>query len=138
MEEMTRWSLREMFPTDDDWKQTMEEALKLANALAGRRGHLAETPQGLLETARLYLDMEEKLYRLMVFANSNFDQNMADPEAKKLYEIAQNQATSIGEKLSFMAPELMEHSLEEFLQWCQEEPDLKLYETYARDFFDRK
>lgn len=138
MEEMTRWSLREMFPTDDDWKQTMEEALKLANALAGRRGHLAETPQGLLETARLYLDMEEKLYRLMVFANSNFDQNMADPEAKKLYEIAQNQATSIGEKLSFMAPELMEHSLEEFLQWCQEEPALKQYETYARDFFDRK
>ena len=55
MEEMTRWSLREMFPTDDDWKQTMEEALKLANALAGCRGHLAETPQKLLETARLYL-----------------------------------------------------------------------------------
>ena len=97
-----------MFPTDEDWNKEMNAAVQTAKKLAERKGHLAVDAAALKETADLYLDVEEKLYRLIVFANSNFDQNMADPAAKKLYETAQNQSTAIGEMLSFMAPELMQ------------------------------
>lgn len=133
-----RWSLREMFPADEDWNREMEQASKIAKALAGRKGHLAENAEALAETARLYLELEEKLYRLMVFANSNFDQNMADPAAKKLYETAQNQSTAIGEALSFMAPELMRYSMEDFHRYCEEKPELKEFAHFAEDFFARK
>lgn len=133
-----RWSLREMFPADEDWNREMEQASEVAKALAGRKGHLAENAEALAETARLYLELEEKLYRLMVFANSNFDQNMADPAAKKLYETAQNQSTAIGEALSFMAPELMQYSMEDFNRYCEEKPELKEFAHFAEDFFARK
>ena len=133
-----RWSLREMFPADEDWNREMEQASEVAKALAGRKGHLAENAEALAETARLYLELEEKLYRLMVFANSNFDQNMADPAAKKLYETAQNQSTAIGEALSFMAPELMKYSMEDFNRYCEEKPELKEFAHFAEDFFARK
>ena len=138
MEDQMRWSLREMFPTDEDWNWEMEQASEVAKALAGRKGHLAENAEALAETARLYLELEEKLYRLMVFANSNFDQNMADPAAKKLYETAQNQSTAIGEALSFMAPELMKYSMEDFNRYCEEKPELKEFAHFAEDFFARK
>ena len=138
MEDQMRWSLREMFPTDEDWNREMEQASEIAKALAGRKGHLAENAEALAETARLYLELEEKLYRLMVFANSNFDQNMADPAAKKLYETAQNQSTAIGEALSFMAPELMKYSMEDFNRYCEEKPELKEFAHFAEDFFARK
>lgn len=138
MEDQMRWSLREMFPADEDWNREMEQASKIAKALAGRKGHLAENAEALAETARLYLELEEKLYRLMVFANSNFDQNMADPAAKKLYETAQNQSTAIGEALSFMAPELMRYSMEDFHRYCEEKPELKEFAHFAEDFFARK
>lgn len=138
MEDQMRWSLREMFPADEDWNQEMEQASEVAKALAGRKGHLAENAEALAETARLYLELEEKLYRLMVFANSNFDQNMADPAAKKLYETAQNQSTAIGEALSFMAPELMRYSMEDFHRYCEEKPELKEFAHFAEDFFARK
>lgn len=138
MEDQMRWSLREMFPTDEDWNREMEQASEIAKALAGRKGHLAENAEALAETARLYLELEEKLYRLMVFANSNFDQNMADPAAKKLYETAQNQSTAIGEALSFMAPELMQYSMEDFNRYCEEKPELKEFAHFAEDFFARK
>ena len=138
MEDQMRWSLREMFPADEDWNREMEQASEVAKALAGRKGHLAENAEALAETARLYLELEEKLYRLMVFANSNFDQNMADPAAKKLYETAQNQSTAIGEALSFMAPELMKYSIEDFNRYCEEKPELKEFAHFAEDFFARK
>lgn len=138
MEDQMRWSLREMFPADEDWNREMEQASEVAKALAGRKGHLAENAEALAETARLYLELEEKLYRLMVFANSNFDQNMADPAAKKLYETAQNQSTAIGEALSFMAPELMRYSMEDFHRYCEGKPELKEFAHFAEDFFARK
>lgn len=138
MEDQMRWSLREMFPADEDWNREMEQASEVAKALAGRKGHLAENAEALAETARLYLELEEKLYRLMVFANSNFDQNMADPAAKKLYETAQNQSTAIGEALSFMAPELMQYSMEDFNRYCEGKPELKEFAHFAEDFFARK
>lgn len=138
MEDQMRWSLREMFPADEDWNREMEQASEVAKALAGRKGHLAENAEALAETAGLYLELEEKLYRLMVFANSNFDQNMADPAAKKLYETAQNQSTAIGEALSFMAPELMKYSMEDFNRYCEEKPELKEFAHFAEDFFARK
>ena len=138
MEDQMRWSLREMFPADEDWNREMEQASEVAKALAGRKSHLAENAEALAETARLYLELEEKLYRLMVFANSNFDQNMADPAAKKLYETAQNQSTAIGEALSFMAPELMQYSMEDFNRYCEEKPELKEFAHFAEDFFARK
>ena len=138
MEDMTRWSLRDMFPTDEDWNQEMQQAMQAAQKLAERKGHLAENAAALRETAAYYLEVEEKLYRLIVFANSNFDQNMADPEAKKLYETAQNQSTAIGEMLSFMAPELMQYSMEDFARYCEEEPQLKEFAHFAKDFFARK
>lgn len=138
MEDQMRWSLREMFPADEDWNREMEQASEVAKALAGRKGHLAENAEALAETAGLYLELEEKLYRLMVFANSNFDQNMADPAAKKLYETAQNQSTAIGEALSFMAPELMQYSMEDFNRYCEGKPELKEFAHFAEDFFARK
>lgn len=138
MEDQMRWSLREMFPADEDWNREMEQASEVAKTLAGRKGHLAENAEALAETAGLYLELEEKLYRLMVFANSNFDQNMADPAAKKLYETAQNQSTAIGEALSFMAPELMRYSMEDFHRYCEEKPELKEFAHFAEDFFARK
>lgn len=127
-----------MFPTDEDWNREMEAAVETAKKLAERKGNLAVDAAALKETARLYLDVEEKMYRLMVFSNSNFDQDMADPAAKKLYETAQNQFTAIGEMLSFMAPELMQYSMEDFNRYCEQEPELKLFAHYAEDFFARK
>lgn len=138
MEDNTRWSLRDMFPTDDDWNREMQTAIETAKKLAERKGHLADSAAALQETAVLYLEIEEKLYRLMVFANSNFDQNMADAAAKKLYETAQNQATVVGEMLSFMAPELMQYSMEDFTRYCEEIPELKQFTHFAEDFFARK
>lgn len=132
------WNLREMYPDDQKWKDEMERAVTVAKALADRRGFAAGDAKALLETARQYETLHQSLSRLFVFAHSNFDQDMSDAAAKELYELASNRYTEIGEALSFLAPELMAYSMEDFLRYAEEEPELKLYERFAGDFFERK
>lgn len=134
----TRWNLREMFATDDDWRKTLSSTMSMVDILAARKGKLADSAAALWETAQQYEAIQKNLEALFVFAHSNFDQNMSDSTAKALFESASNSATQIGEKLSFMAPELMAHTMEEFQSFCQEKPELKLYEFFAKDFFDQK
>lgn len=136
--ETTRWNLREMFASDGEWKSTLSETMTMVDALAARKGKLAESASALWETAQQYEAIQKNLYALFVFAHSNFDQDMSNSEAKGLFESASSAGTQIGEKLSFMAPELMEHSMEEFQKFCGEQPELKLYELFARDFFEKK
>lgn len=132
------WNLREMYPDDGQWKEEMEQAVSVAKSLAARKGSAAKDAKALLETARQYESLHKSLSRLSVFAHSNFDQDMSDTAAKELYELASNRYTVIGEALSFLAPELMAYSMEDFLRYAEEEPELKLYEHFARDFFERK
>jgi len=127
-----------MYATDEDWRNTLSETMGMVDALASRQGKLAESADALWETAQQYESIQRNLEALFVFAHSNFDQDMSDSTAKGLFETASSAATRIGEKLSFMAPELMSHSMEEFQAFCQEKPELKLYEFFARDFFEQK
>lgn len=132
------WNLREMYPEDQQWKEEMEQAVTMAKALAARKGSAARDAEALLETARQYEALHKSLSRLSVFAHSNFDQDMSDAAAKELYELASNRYTEIGESLSFLAPELMAYSMEDFLRYAQQQPELKLYQHFAEDFFERK
>ena len=133
-----RWDLRKLFPTDEDWQACMERTLANVEKMVARKGHLADSAAALLETANLHEAIYLDLYDLFVYAHSNFDTDMSDPVAKSLYETAETRSTEIGEKLSFLAPELMKHSYEEFVAFCEEEPALKLYDKFARDFFSKK
>ena len=134
----TRWNLREMFATDDEWREVLSKTTTMVDALAARKGKLAESAAALWETAKQYEGIQQNLAALFVFAHSNFDQDMSDSTAKGLFESASSAGTQIGEKLSFMAPELMAHSMEEFRKFCGEQPELKLYEKFAEDFFEKK
>lgn len=134
----TRWNLREMFATDDAWRDMMAKTMEMVDALAARQGHVAESAEALVETARQYEAIEENLYALFVFAHSNFDQDMSDSAAKELYETAGSNGTVIGEKMAFLAPELMQYSMKDFDCYCSEKPELELYRKFAQDFFAKK
>ncbi len=138
MEQKTHWNLRKMYPTDECWQEKLASVMRLAETLTAQKGHCADTAEALCQTARLYTQIDEQLYDLLVFANSNFDQDMSNPQAKKLYETAQNAATTIGERLAFLAPELMQYDYETFQAYCRQCPELELYDFFARNFFEKK
>ena len=134
----TTWSLRAMFPTDEDWYAELDTCTALCEELAARRGHLADCAASLLKTAEQYMALQRKLDALSVFSFSHLDTDMSDAKAGEMNGMLRNTATAISEKLSFLAPELMQYSLSTFGEYCEEIPALKLYRQYAQDFFAQK
>lgn len=138
MENINNWNLRKMFPTDNDWYDRLNYIKNIVDDLCSRKGNCATSAEELLKTVKQYFEIDEKLYELEVFANSNFDQDMSDKTAKLLYEVCQNESTLIGEKLSFLAPELMQYDMETFNKYKQECKELEEYEFWFKNFFDKK
>lgn len=138
MEINAKWDLRKMYPTDALWDAALERVQSIACELAGQKGHAAASAAELMKTATLYEQLNELLDDVAVFAFSNFDADMSDKEAKKLNERCRNAFNEIGEKTSFLAPELMQYSLPDFERFCAEEPGLKKFSHFAEDFLAKK
>lgn len=136
--EQTRWNLRKMYPTDDLWRADLARAMELVDRLAAQQGHAGASARDLLTTLQLQDELSVAFGNLYVFAGSNFNQNMADNDAKALMEAAQNAGTTVGEKTAFLSPELMQYSMDDFNRYCKEEPALELYRRYAEDFYAKK
>ena len=68
----TRWNLREMFATDDEWREVLSKTMTMVDALAARKGKLAESAAALWETAKQYESIQQNLAALFVFAHSSF------------------------------------------------------------------
>jgi len=133
-----KWRLWDMYESYDAWRAELSALKDAADRLAAQKGHAADTAAHLLTTARLYEEATLKADQLSVFAHSNFDQDMADAEAKALMETCESAISAILEKLSFLAPELMAYTPEDFARYCGEEPELRLYTHFAEDFFAKK
>ena len=54
----TRWDLRKMFPTDEDWKKTLAKVMENTEKLAAGKGRLADSAAALCRTAELYEAVE--------------------------------------------------------------------------------
>ncbi len=138
MEQSMNWKLEDLFSGAEEWKNVLEKTKADAEKLARKKGSVGKTAQDLKETAELYEKMSRGLETVFLYAKCKFDENMADSESKNLYETAVNTATQISEKLSFLAPELMQLTPQIFETYCQEIPALGLYRKFAQDFFEKK
>lgn len=138
MENTYNWDLRKMFNTDKDWYDRLDYVKKLVEKLCSRKDICFTNANEALITAKQYFEIDENLYELQVFANSNFDQDMSNKTAKHLYETCQNEITKISEQISFLAPKLMEYDMDTFLKYKKECKELEEYEFFAKNFFEKK
>lgn len=138
MDQSTRWNLEDLFVSVEEWKKALELAKADACELATRKGQAADSAENLKKTADLYFKMNRTLETVFLYAKCKFDENMSDNASKGLYETAVNANTQINEKLSFLAPELMQMTPEIFENYCKKLPELKMYQKFAEDFFEKK
>ncbi len=136
--EKDTWDLTHMFQDAAHWRSQLEEAKSLAKILASMQGTITADGQQLYTALQLNDTLGETLTALFVYAKMYFDQNMSNSEAKDLYETADSAYTAIAEQLSFLEPELLEITPEQFQQYVQQQPALKLYQFLMEGLFEKK
>lgn len=132
------WDLTHMFESVQAWRDGMDEARTKADELAAMQGTITKNADTLYLALKRNDKLGEKLTALFVYAKMYFDQNMANGEAKDIYESADSIYTAIAEKLSFLEPELLELTPEIFADYAAQNEGLQLYGFMMEGLFEQK
>ena len=132
------WDLTHMFENVQAWRDGMDAARALADELSAMQGTITKDADTLYLALQRNDKLGEKLTALFVYAKMYFDQNMANGEAKDIYESADSIYTAIAEKLSFLEPELLELTPEIFADYTTQNENLKLYGFMMEGLFEQK
>lgn len=132
------WNLQDMFENDAAWEAQLAETRTLMDQLANQQGHAAATAADLLETAHLYEKCNQNLEQLYIYASCKYHPDLSVDASKGMMETIMTEVSRFGEKTAFLAPELMEGTMEQFNAFCKEKPELEVYRHYAEDFLAKK
>ena len=138
MDKNMTWDLTTMYADAAHWRSELNEAQKLAQRLAQMQGTITANAENLYQALTLNDELGEKITALFVYAKMYFDQNMANGEAKDIYETADSVYTGIAEQLAFFEPELLNLTENSWQEFVQEKPELKLYDFLIKNFLERK
>ncbi len=130
-EEFT-WDLRDMYPSDEAWKQEYEALQDMPERLSAFRGRLGESAETLLEFFRLQDELELRLTPLHTYASCASDRDTSDG----FYQDMRGKATStwiaIASAASFATPEIMALDEDRLNLFYVAQPAL---ETYRRSIY---
>ncbi|MGI6226222.1 MAG: oligoendopeptidase F [Peptococcales bacterium] len=132
------WDLTQMYNNITAWQKDVDDAKELAQTIVHLRGTITQSAKNLLLTLTLNDELGIKLTRVYVYAKMYFDQDMKNPEAKELYEIADALHTKIGDQLAFLEPELLTMDETKFQKYLRDESKLATYAHMFEKLFHKK
>lgn len=137
-DEKYTWDLTQMYANTKAWYKDVEEAKKLTQAIVALRDKVTESAQNLILTLTLNDELGIKITQVYVYAKMYFDQDMKNPQAKELYEIADALHTKIQDQLAFLEPELLKMDKERLQEYSKVEAKLKTYTHMFEQLFLKK
>ncbi|WP_026986215.1 M3 family oligoendopeptidase [Fodinicurvata fenggangensis] len=131
------WDLNDLYPSKDsaELKRDLSEADEKAhNFEAGHAGRLAAlTGDQLGDAIEVYEDIQEKLGRIMSYAQLVYAADMTDGENGRFYQSMQERATDISSHLLFFELELNRLSDSQIQSMLESSERLSYYKPWLRD-----
>lgn len=126
------WDLRDLFESDEAWKNEYESLKALPERFEAYRGRLGESAGTLLDYFRFNDEISVRLEKLYGYANCKSDQDTSNAFYQDMRGKAMNICVSAASASAFATPELIaiaDDTLESFFTAC---PEL---ETYRRPLY---
>jgi oligoendopeptidase F len=102
-----RWDLTEIYADAAAWDADVARVEQASTELAQCRGHLGDDAASLRRCLALQSDIEKRLYRLLVYANLQFDGDTGVAASLALTQRARVLVTRVTEVASFIDPEIL-------------------------------
>lgn len=122
-----QWTLTDIFPTDDAWRQCYAKVKDSLEILHGYKGHLSDSADTLLSYLQLGDTLSQQLDALANYAQRKSDEDTRNAVYQEMTTQFTNLAVSVNQADSFSTPELLAISddvLNGFYQSC---PSLEHY-----------
>ncbi|MCR5342926.1 MAG: oligoendopeptidase F [Butyrivibrio sp.] len=133
VEEALTWRLEDIYENEELWESEVKEALSLADKIAEFNGKVADSAKNLLEVLKLFEKASLLISRFHAYAHMRHDQDSADSKYTGMNQRATSAYLQIGEKASFLEPEVLSISDDTLASFYTDEPELKNYELKIKE-----
>jgi oligoendopeptidase F len=119
------WDLRDLYATPAAWQAAHDKVLAQANTLDTYKGTLSKSAGSMLAALSAFSDVRKEAARLGVYASLKGDEDVRVAENQERNSSAQALATVIGEKTSWLTPEIIKIGSKKVLAFEAQSPELK-------------
>ena len=131
------WNITDLFENEEAWNNELQRVEEMTCSLQAFHGSLHQ-PSSLVAFLDLYFDMEKRLEDCIDYASLQSDQDSANAYFQNMKGKVITLTSKIDSSLSFMAPEILQLSKNEYEELFKQEPKLEKYSRYLDDIIRKK
>lgn len=128
------WDLSDLFRSDDDFYQKIEEVKKLVSEVSNYEDKELDS-KSLLELLNRKQEWKEVSNKILVYGSLKYYQNIKSKECIQQKEMAESLNNKVDAKLKVMDSRILELGWEKIPQFMKEERNLKIYKHYLDNLF---
>lgn len=127
------WRLEDLYPSDQAWEADAQAIRQQLEDFAKYQGKLGESSSRLFAGLQAQEALLLRMERLYVYASQKSHQDMGNSFYQNMADRAQALMVQVDDGTSFVEPELLEISKEDWEKFREEEPGLALYQRYMQE-----
>lgn len=131
--EKYKWDLSVLYESPEVWQQAKDQLAEKVEMLDDNKGKLGESAETLYSTIDLYFDALKDFYKLIVYANRLYDEDLRKSENQELTQHISNLGTTFSEKTSYLNPEILQIEPATIEKFYNDFPALKDYALFIDD-----
>ena len=127
------WKLEDIFVSEKDWEEALNEALSLADEIVKFTGKITESADTLYKVLEIYEKCHLKFHLVNGYAFKMRDVDTTSTSSQTLYAKAMSAEVAASEKLAFIEPEIIAVSDESVEKFYNEKPELVKYKIFITE-----
>lgn len=122
-----KWSIEDLYPTDEVWEQDFAAAKKMPEQIASYKGLLSTDSAKLLEYLKADDDMTVVLDKLINYAQRKNDEDTRESKYQDMVSRLEMLFVELSGAGAYVTPELLSISDETMERFYKEQPEMELY-----------
>lgn len=130
--------LSELYKSDEAFLKGLNKITKEVKRYKDYEGHLFDSPEKLYEFLVYDTNLSKELERLYIYAHINNDLDLNDSKYQDYLGKVMKVLNDVNEISSYIVPEILEHTYDEFKLMVSKYPKLKEYDKNIKKIFRNK
>lgn len=132
------WNLKDMYVSDEAWKEELAKIGAIVEELAQYEGKVAASAENLLKALELSAKAGEKFELAANYANRLFDEDQKNAAHQAMFQKVLAMEAEINGKTAFIAPEILAADRDVLEGYLKEREALELYRKQIEEILRRK
>ena len=122
-----KWAIEDIFATDQDWENALEEAKTFPKIVASYKGKLSTSAKDLLSFIQFGEKMSTLFDSLINYAQRKLDEDTRKSQYQDMVARLMSVMVEVNSNGSFETPEILSMEDATIEQYLKEVPELQLY-----------